>query len=330
MSVNVGIDVGKEYLDICLLHDQTKSGRKHRKFKNTKGTHSEISRWLIKVSKCKPEDTLITMESTGVYHESIALYLHAVGFRVFISNPGKAHKFSQSLGLVHKTDKSDSYMLALYGDAQRERAQIWTPDNINTRNIRSLVRRLSALEKDRLRESNRLEASEISDANERVKSSIMRIVSVIDEEIASIEQEIELAINSDADMERNHQLLQSVVGIGKVMSRELVYLFRSKKFATAKQAAAFIGLIPQLNESGKLKGRTTMSKNGPSRVRAKLFLAAISASTHNPDIREQKRRLLAAGKTKMQALGAAMRKLIQICFGVLKTQTKYQPQVTLN
>ncbi|MFB1077678.1 IS110 family transposase [Photobacterium damselae] len=72
MSVNVGIDVGKDYLDICLLHDQTKSGRKHRKFKNTKGTHSEISRWLIKVSKCKPEDTLITMESTGVYHESIA------------------------------------------------------------------------------------------------------------------------------------------------------------------------------------------------------------------------------------------------------------------
>lgn len=76
-----------------------------------------------------------------------------------------------------------------------------------------------------MRESNRLEASEISDANERVKSSIMRIVSVIDEEIASIEQEIELAINSDADMERNHKLLQSVVGIGKVMSRELVYLF---------------------------------------------------------------------------------------------------------
>ncbi|TNZ86049.1 hypothetical protein CGK40_24830, partial [Vibrio parahaemolyticus] len=59
---------------------------------------------------------------------------------------------------------------------------------------------------------------------------------------------------------------------------------------------------------------------------AKLFLAAVSASTHNPDIKAQKRRLLAAGKTKMQALGDAMRKLIQICFGVLKTQTKYQPQ----
>lgn len=105
------------------------------------------------------------------------------------------------------------------------------------------------------------------------------------------------------------------------MSRELVYLF------SAKQAAAFIGLITRLNELGNIKGRTTLSKVSPSRARAKLFLAAVSASTHNPDSKEQKRRLLAEGKTKLQAHGAAMRKLIQICFGVLKTQTKYQPQV---
>ncbi len=70
-----------------------------------------------------------------------------------------------------------------------------------------------------------------------------------------------------------------------------------------------------------------LNRVGPSRIRAKLFLAAISASTHNPDITEQKRGLLAVGKTKTQALGSAMRKLIQICFGVIKTQTKYSPQV---
>lgn len=138
-----------------------------------------------------------------------------------------------------------------------------------------------------------------------------------------------IAINSDADMERNHQLLQSVVGIVKSCHVNL-FTCSALRNSPPPSKQHLLVYIPQLNESGKLKGRTTMSKNGPSRVRAKLFLAAISASTHNPDIREQKRRLLAAGKTKMQALGAAMRKLIQICFGVLKTQTKYQPQVTLN
>ncbi|SUP17256.1 Uncharacterised protein [Vibrio vulnificus] len=107
MSINVGIDVSKESLDVCLLSDQTKSGQRYRKFKNDKGAHSDLSSWLLKTAKCKAEDILITMESTGIYHESIAFYLHMAVFLVFISNPGKAKKFSQSLGLVHKTDKSD-------------------------------------------------------------------------------------------------------------------------------------------------------------------------------------------------------------------------------
>ncbi|MFT5635543.1 MAG: transposase [Cognaticolwellia sp.] len=120
------------------------------------------------------------------------------------------------------------------------------------------------------------------------------------------------------------ELWQTVIGIGKVMSRELVYLFSAKNFSTAKQAAAYVGLIPKLNESVSFKGRTTLSKIGPSRIRSKIFLAVVSAGKHNPDIKAQKNRLLAAGKTKMQALGAAMRKLIQIFFGVIKNQTRYQ------
>ncbi|ODY13748.1 hypothetical protein BBM16_15350 [Vibrio parahaemolyticus] len=71
--------------------------------------------------------------------------------------------------------------------------------------------------------------------------SIKRIIILIDEEIASIEKEIDQAIRSNPTMNINHQLLQSVVGVGKVMSRELVYLFSAKQFSSAKQAAAFVG-----------------------------------------------------------------------------------------
>ena len=104
-----------------------------------------------------------------------------------------------------------------------------------------------------------------------------RVISLIDEEITSIEEEIDLAIRSGPTMYKNYQLLQSVVGVGKVMSRELVYLFSAKQFSSAKQqAAAFVELIPRLHESGNLKdkGRTTLSKVGSSRVCAKLFLVA--------------------------------------------------------
>lgn len=114
--------------------------------------------------------------------------------------------------------------------------------------------------------------------------SIKCVIDLIDEEIASIEEDTDLATRSDPTMRKNHQLLQSIVGVGKVMYPELVYLFTAKQFSNAKQAAAFVGLIPRLSESGNLKDRTTLSKVGWSRVRAKLFLAVVSASIHNPDI----------------------------------------------
>ncbi|MBE0420567.1 IS110 family transposase [Pseudoalteromonas nigrifaciens] len=327
MRLNVGIDVSKETLDLCLLLNQAKSGSKFKCLKNRKVDYLAINDWILKLSKCQPNDIVITMESTGVYHEAIALYLYTMGFQIFISNPGKAKKFSQALGLIHKTDKSDAYMLARYGAAQNEQINLWKPDDANTRNIKALTRRLSALEKDRLRENNRLEASEISDAHDRVLLSITRIIRIIEDEIQEIENEIDTIISACPTMKKNHDLLMSVIGIGKVMSRELVYLFSAKNFSTAKQAAAYVGLIPKLNESGSFKGRTTLSKIGPSRIRSKIFLAAVSAGTHNPGIKAQKNRLLAAGKTKMQALGAAMRKLIQICFGVIKNQTKYKSEL---
>ncbi|WP_171044359.1 transposase [Pseudoalteromonas citrea] len=125
-------------------------------------------------------------------------------------------------------------------------------------------------------------------------------------------------------------MLLIINGIGKVISRELTYLFLSKNFSTVKQAAAYVGLTPKLNESSSFKKRTTLSKVGPSRIRTKIFLAAVSAGTYNTDIKAQNERLLAAGKTKMQALGAAMRKIIQICFGVIKNQTTYQSELELN
>src|SRR5690606_16385462 len=120
-----------------------------------------------------------------------------------------------------------------------------------------------------------------------------------------------------------------IPGVGSVLSREMVALLRSRDFSSAGQAAAFVGLVPKLCESGQWKGRSRLRKNGPGRFRAKVDMAAVVATQHNPDIRYQYQRLLKAGETKMHALGAAMRKLLQICYGVLKHQSKYQPELAL-
>jgi len=69
-----------------------------------------------------------------------------------------------------------------------------------------------------------------------------------------------------------------------------------------------------------------LSKAGNATVRAKLYMAAIVAARYNPDVRALYERLLAKGKSKMSALGACMRKLVHICFGVLKHQSAYSPK----
>ena len=110
----------------------------------------------------------------------------------------------------------------------------------------------------------------------------------------------------------------------------LALLYGGQRFESAPQFASYLGLIPTQHQSGSsINKKPHLSKLGPPRVRAKLYMAAIVASGCNPDVKALYQRLLERGKCPMAALGAAMRKLAQICFGVIKNQTPYQPQITV-
>lgn len=321
-----GIDVSKDKIDIGWLRDATTGKKKNKVLKNTSQGHQQTVDWLLKNYKVSPADIVVVVEPTGIYHEALMYALHEKGIKILLVNPGKAKKYAESVNLLHKTDKMDAIMLAYYGHAQYSRLTFWQPEAAEVRELKVLIRRLDALEKDLQREENRQEATEFSLTSQRVSQSLSDMINTLQAEIIRLQKDIDQHIDQHPKLKRNRQLLESIKGIGPVMSREMVYLFASKLFTNAKQVAAYLGLIPRLRESGKYKGRTMLSKSGSARIRAKLYMAAVSASTYNPDIKAQKDRLLKAGKVKMQALGAAMRKLVQICFGVIKHQTEYQPQ----
>nr|WP_193362575.1 IS110 family transposase [Gayadomonas joobiniege] len=323
-----GIDISKNKIDVCWLRDAHKGKKKSKVLKNNTDGHQALAKWLLDNIKAKPEQVIVTLEPTGVYHETLMYFLHDHGFKVYLVNSGYAKKYAQAINLTHKTDKSDAFMLANYGCAQQGHIEFWKPEPIEVRELNALLRRLDALEADYKRELNRLDSSEFGLSSERVVMSLKDMLQALETEIKKLTEDIDDHINRNPELKNNRKLLGSIPGIGSVLSRELTYLFASKTFKNAKEVGAYLGLIPKLNESGKLKGRTTLSKAGPSRIRAKLYMAAIVAGQFNHSIKAQKSRLLAKGKTKMQALGAAMRKLAQMCFGVIKNQTEYQPQVT--
>jgi len=325
MHIAIGIDVSKDKLDLGWLRDPQTNKKKTKVFRNKSTELVELSRWILKNTAAEPQDVLITVEPTGVYHEALVYHLHAQGFNVFMPNPARIKAYMRAEGLVHKTDKSDAIVLARYG-IQTSNLQLWTPEAPEIRELKAMMRRLDGLEKDRMREMNRLEASTISACSERVTQSLQDMIAVLDAEIKALQKDIDDHIDRHPDLKKNRELLTSIVGIGPVVSRELVYLLAAKPFQSAKQVANYAGVIPQVQQSGKWEGRTRLSKEGPGRLRAKLYMAAVVAKKHNPVVRDQYERLLATGKNKMQALGAAMRKLVHLSFGVVKNQQEFQPQ----
>ncbi|MCU0836918.1 MAG: transposase, partial [Chromatiaceae bacterium] len=128
----------------------------------------------------------------------------------------------------------------------------------------------------------------------------------LNQEIARLRQEIDDHIAAHPDLKAQRAHLARIPGVGPKLSAWFLALFRLKAFRDAKQAAAFLGLIPVEYQSGtSVLKRPRLAKNGDGRWRARLFLPALIAARYNPDIRALYTRLIAAGKPKMSAAGAA-------------------------
>lgn len=317
----IGIDVSKAKLDVLWLKDTQKLKIKAKVLSNNPNGFRQLLDWLDKNIAATPAQMHIVMEATGVYHEPLAYFLHDRGYVVSVINPAYVRKFADGLGIQHKTDKKDSLVLARYGFLTQPPA--WQPEPKSVRQLKALIARVNALEVDLQREKNRREKADATDTPDIVLSSINEMIRSLKEAIEKLSQDIDAHLDGHPDLRKDKSLLESIPGVGNKVALTMLALIHSRSFTSANQLTAFIGLIPKQRTSGTFKGRSTLSKNGSSNIRALLYLPAVGAVRCNQHIRAQYQRLLKAGKTKMQAIGAAMRKLVQLCFGVLKNQRPY-------
>ena len=323
----IGIDISKQKFDCLWLRDVRSLKVKTKVFANRPTGFAELIDWCCAQTGETVEQLQVFLEATGVYHEPLALYLHDRGVQVFVLNPARVREYARSLGIQGKTDKQDSLVLARYGATQPVRP--WTPERREVRELKALIARHEALQNDLQREHNRREKAAVS-GSLGVLASIDNVVKALQQEAERVRQDIDDHIDRHDDLKRDRALLQSIDGIGEVLSRHLLSLLHSRDFSSARQCTAFVGLAPRPWQSGKtVAAPTRLSKAGPPCLRAKLYMGAIVAKGCNPDVKALYERLLARGKARMSALGAAMRKLLQIAYGVLKTQRPYQPRQAL-
>ncbi len=322
----IGIDVSKAKLDCLWLRDPGRLKVKSKVFPNTPAGHTALVAWALKQTGAAVTELHAVMEATGIYHEGLAYALHEAGARVSVVNPTQLRDYAKSLGARTKTDKKDALVIARFGVSQQPR--LWQPEPPEVRRLKALIARLEAVKQDIQRELNRLEKARITDTSVEVVASIETVHRQLNEEKTRLEALIDDHIDQHPGLKQDRALLESIPGVGPVISQQMVALLRGRAFTSAGQCAAFLGLVPVQHESGSsVRGRARLSKAGNARLRAKLYMAAIVATRFNPDIRGQYERLLQHGKCRMSALGAAMRKLVQICFGVIKHQMPYLPRV---
>ena len=321
----IGIDVSKKRLHGAWLRDPRQGSVRAKATDNSGEGHEQLLAWAQRASGAPAGELCFVLEATGVYHEAVALFLHQAGGLVAVTNPLHVKRFAESHGIKIKNDAHDGRVLALYGHERNPKP--WQPPPAQVRDLRALLRRLDALEEDRQREANRLEKTQIEGAPGSVLDSLQAMLATLGEQIKRLRLQLDEHIDHHPELKKQRGHLETIPGVGSKLSAEFLALFGSKHFRDAKQAAAFLGLVPVEHQSGtRILKRPRLAKNGDSRWRARLFLPALTAARYNPDVCALYQRLIAAGKCKMSATGAAMRKLVQIAFGVFKHQRPYQPQ----
>ncbi len=317
-TAHLGLDVSKDTLDACLLIENK---RHEKQFANNPAGHRQLLRWAQSTAKETP--CHFCLEATGPYSQSVALFLVEKEQTVSVINPARIRFFGLAQNQGNKTDKADARLIAQYG--QRQNPPPWRIAAQEVRVLQERVRRLHALSDLAAQEKNRAQAPGQGKA---VLASSKRVVGALEKELLRLKREVRAHVKAHEDLHRDCKLLQSVPGIGEITAWDILAEMPDvQEFESAQSVAAYAGLAPREQRSGSsVRKATTLSKRGNSRLRKAFYFPAVSAMQWNPLVKAHYERLREKGKPKMVALAACMRKLLMICYGVLKHQKPFDPQ----
>jgi len=311
----LGIDVAKAKLDCALRLPNGKFRAKV--ISNSPEGFAQLVTWLSAHDAAKPH---VCMEATGIYWEEVAQFLATAGLTVSVVNPAQIKAYATSRLTRSKTDAVDAKLIA---DFCAERQPLpWQARSEAEVALRALVLRLDALQAMRTQESNRLEV-----ARDAVRQDIQQHLEWLDTDIRQLVKTLNDHINNHPDLKQKRELLDSIPGIGERTSAIILAFYAdTDRFANSRQAAAFAGLDPRQHESGStVRGKPRLSKIGHTFVRKALYMPAMVTLYKTVWGKRFKERLALSGKPPKLIIGAMMRKLIHVAFGVLKSGKVFDP-----
>lgn len=314
----IGIDISKASFDSVM---RGAGKEQHQVFSNDQKGYEKIVAWIRK----QPERVVhVGMEATGRYWVGLTEYLYQEGYTVSVINPFQVKRYGDHVLNRNKTDKSDASLIAEFCEKDRERLRVWKPNSPEIKALRSMERRLDELQGMKRQEQNRLK-SLVSDLV--VKESLQENIKNLEQQIENLMKKIEELVKRHPSLREEQRLLTSIPGIGKLTAiRLMAEIGDFKEFESAAQLAAYAGLSPKQFQSGSsVHKQTRISKQGKRELRKYLYMPAVVATNYNPIVMDLKRRMLASHHVKMEIIVAAMKKLLHLAYGVLKSGKPFDP-----
>ena len=308
----VGIDVAKAELVVSILPSAERF--------NVANDEHGVRRLVDRLRVIGPQ--LIVLEATGGYELLSVAALAAAVLPVVVVNPRQVRDFAKATGQLAKTDRIDADILARFADVVRPAVRVIA--GAEAQELDALLARRRQLLEMLQAERNRL-GQVFGKGKRLVRKSLKAHIAFLERELRMTDTDLgELVRKSPAWRERD-ELLQSVPGVGPVLSRTLLADLPELGRLSRREIAKLVGIAPLSRDSGTMRGRRFV-QGGRATVRAVLYMGALVATRRNAVIRLFYQRLVAAGKPKKLALVACMRKLLTILNTMVRTHTRWNAE----
>lgn len=303
----IGVDISKKTLDVATYPEG-----ELKQLTNDLNGYKALFHWFNDLNAVS-----IVFESTGIYHQSLQHYLDAQSVPFSLVNPRQTKHFGDAMGKLAKTDKADALMLAKFASLMKPKYTVNKDQAVEE--LGDLLSARRALLKDQTAAKNRQASLHSALLKQQTKRRLKQITA----DIKSIDAACKTLIKTDKALTKRSAILTSIPGLGELTATIMLTIMPELGNMDKRQTAALAGLAPITRQSGNWQGKSFI-RGGRAFLRQALYMPALVAVRHNPDLMATYKRLIENGKPFKVAIVAVMRKLIITANALLRDDRKWQ------
>lgn len=323
----IGVDISKKSIDVAVIVNNHREEIKYQRFTKGKSSYEKMIRWLKKLKISIDEQTVFCMEYTGLYNRGLLSFLAPQKVLIWVE---MAIQIKRSLGMQRgKSDKVDAMRIAVFAYKNREEIKTWTPVEEAMYKLKDLLaqrerlmetkKRLEVPLKELEEEGLKKEAKELEGLQQSATQGV-------EESLSNIEKAIKEIITQDKKLQLLFERISSVTGVGKVIAWYIITFINGfRRLITGKQLACYCGVVPFEHTSGTtIKGKPRVSPMANKTLKTLLHMGAMSAITHDEELKKYYERKVKEGKNKMSVLNAIRNKLVLRIIAVVRDKKKFE------